>query len=584
MNIIEESTTKEQVEGDYKDYRSIPMESWHWNRLGPIFYETPYGSKVLDIGANNGEFVELLKKDRGCDAVGVDISETAVKEAQEKGRNVQLMNGDSLPFPDESFDVVYLNEVLIHLHNPETVLKEARRVLKKTGFILGSTPHLNLEETLWEESKYHRKYYTKLELEDELYKAFDSVYIKSLNGAQFALSLAHSLVSDKEVEMLFKCGGKDTKDWEEALLDKSILRVWFGFSHPPADVYYRMQGYADKMREMGCEIHYEPFDHKDLDSPGAWQKRIRYRHVQNQFDHILKAADLSVWQITSSPDVIAFLRCIKDLFKKPVITEIDDWLFDIPSYNLASTAYKPNSSPEWCAYEQIKLSDGIIVSTKFLRDSVLELFPGKPVYVVKNSIDFNVWDKAEPLKTIPPKKEGVVRIIYTGCSNHDGDVEIVKKPILALLEEFPNLEVVWPIRFASWHDINHPRVIYVNQWFFMPEYPGTLKGWEADIGIAPLRDNNLNRAKSCLRWLEYSAMKVPTVASKVGPFIENIVNGQTGYLCNSKKDWYERLKYLILNESERKRISEEAYRDVKKNHEMTNVAAGYMELLKEIKK
>ncbi len=584
MNIIEKDTTKEQVEQDYSDYREISIQSWHWNRFGPIFYETPYGSTVLDIGANTGEFVELLEKQRGCKATGVDISKTAVDIAKEKGRNVQLINGDSLPYEDESFDVVYLNEVLIHLFNPETVLKEARRVLKKTGFLLGSTPHRNLEETIFEEKKFHRRYYTKPELETELYKAFDSVYIKTLNGSQFALSLAHSVVADKEAELLFKCGGKDTKDWEEALLDKFVLRVWFGFSHPPADVYYRMRGYADKMRASGAEIAYEDFDYKELDAPGDWQRRIRHKHVQDQFDKILRCADLSVWQITSSPDVIAFLRCIKDLFKKPVITEIDDWLFDIPSYNLASAAYKPNSTPEWCAYEQIRLSDGIIVSTKFLSDSVHELFPDKPVYIVKNSIDFSVWDKAEPMPTIHEKAPDVIRIIYTGCSNHDGDVEIVKKPILALLEEFPNLEVVWPMRFGSWHDVNHPRVFYFNRWINFPDYPNIIKGWNADIGIAPLRDNNLNRAKSCLRWLEYSAAKIPTVASKVGPFVENIVNGQTGYLCNSKKDWYERLKYLILNPSERERLARSAYEDVRSNHNMDQVAAGYMELLKEIKK
>ena len=175
MNIIEKDTTKEQVEQDYSDYREISIQSWHWNRFGPIFYETPYGSTVLDIGANTGEFVELLEKQRGCKATGVDISKTAVDIAKEKGRNVQLINGDSLPYEDESFDVVYLNEVLIHLFNPETVLKEARRVLKKTGFLLGSTPHRNLEETIFEEKKFHRRYYTKPELEKEIYKALDSV-------------------------------------------------------------------------------------------------------------------------------------------------------------------------------------------------------------------------------------------------------------------------------------------------------------------------------------------------------------------------------------------------------------------------
>lgn len=588
MNIIEEKTTQEELEKDYKNYPNVAPEGlkekpWYWNRLGPIFYETPYGSTVLDIGANAGEFVEILEKERGCKAFGIDISETCVKEAKEKGRKVQLANAHQIPFPDSHFDVVYLNEVLVHVFKPEYVLQEIRRVLKPNGFLLGSTPHKNMEAKLWDDERLHRRYYDENELTEEIKKVFPSVYIRVLNGGQFAQSMAESIIGDEPAEILFKCGGDSVKQWEEALLDKTVLRAWFGFTQQPADVYYRMRGYADKMREKGCEIAYEDFKYDDFEAPGSWQKKIRWKHVQHQFDSILDCADLSVWQIVGSLDAVAFLRCVKDAKKKPVITEIDDWLFDIPSYNAASSAYKPNSDAEWCAYEQIKLSDCVIVSTKYLKESLAEIFSDKPIYIVKNSIDFDVWEKAKLHLTIPEKKPGIIRIGYTGCGNHNGDVEITKKVLISLLDEHKNLEIVWPEQFESWKDVSHERIHYVNKWLPLTHYPGMVKGWDLDIGIAPLRDNNLNRSKSNLRWLEFSAIKLPTVCSKVIPFQDSIVNGQTGYLVNSNKEWYERLNYLILNKSERNRIGENAYKEVFSNYNMNKVADGYMELLKEIK-
>jgi hypothetical protein len=45
-------------------------------------------------------------------------------------------------------------------------------------------------------------------------------------------------------------------------------------------------------------------------------------------------------------------------------------VFDIPSYNIASHPYKPNSEREQIAYRQLKMSDAVIVSTSFLKEQV----------------------------------------------------------------------------------------------------------------------------------------------------------------------------------------------------------------------
>jgi hypothetical protein len=51
------------------------------------------------------------------------------------------------------------------------------------------------------------------------------------------------------------------------------------------------------------------------------------------------------------------------------------------------------------------------------------------------------------------------------------------------------------------------------------EYPNWIcSNWQSHIGIAPIADNTFNDSKSELKWLEYTALGVPTVASDVGPY------------------------------------------------------------------
>lgn len=603
LNIIDEKTTKEDVLSEYKNYPAVKGElsekPFYENRYAPIFYEVPEKSKVLDVGCNDGVFMELLRDKRQCDVYGVDVSEVALEEAKKRNLNVQLADGETLPFDDKSFDVVILMEVLSHLHDPDKVLKEIRRVLKKNGVLLGSCPHKNLETYAWEDKRMHRRYFDQSELHTILEGSFEHTSMQILTGAQFSMSMASGFLASEPCEMLFKSGSIKTSGWDAALLDKSILRCWFGFTQGPGDVYYRMSGYADKMQKEGHQVHYDPFNEADMDSPSAWTRKIVYlpserrfknAHIVNEIDAILKASDISVFQITSSRDILLMLSAARDRLnfrkmhiKKPLMFEMDDWIFDLPSYNTASAAYHPNSEMEAVAYDQIKLSDAGIVSTNYLRKKLLEIFPEKPLYVVKNSLDFDIWDNVEHPTSLHKEKTGLIRIGYSGCGNHSGDLELIARPMAQILEEFPDVEFA-SLPYSSTDSIKHPNYKRVERWVNISEFPQSFADWEIDIGIAPLRDNELNRAKSNLRWLEYSALSIPTIASYVQPFKESISNGKDGILVgNSEKEWYDAIKSLILDEKKRSKIGQNAYLNVRKNYSMDKVAKTYASILKGVK-
>lgn len=598
INLITKDTSKKKLLEIYKNYPDTSpkgkFEDSNASTVEPIVCEIPFGSSILDIGCNSGQLMKVLRDEKKCRVVGVDVSETALKVAKDKGLRVLKASAEKLPFKDNRFDVVIMREVLTHIHEPLKALKEARRVLKKDGYLLGSAPHANLERIVWDDARLHHRYYNEETLKKDLSKYFETTHLKVLNGAQFMLTFANSMLADKPAEMLFKCGNKDTKPWEHGLLnDKETLRVWMGPTQPPGDVYYRMTGFADKMKQLkGVEIGYDRFSYKSDGSCSEWQRKILYDDqgspesslALHDFEKCIMLSNPMVFQITYYQDILDLFECIKEAYpNKKLVTECDDWLFDVPSYNIASHPYKPGSEKEKIAYRQIEISDAVICSTSFIKENLLKLFPDKKIHVISNSIDFDLWEKMPSDGVMEKKKEGNVRIWFGGCGNHNGDLEIIKPVLLALLDEFPNLEIVMAAQFECFKDIKNPRFIVQGRWVSIFEYPSMMKGVDADIGIAPLLDNQFNRSKSNLRWLENSALRIPTVCSNVRPFSESLKHGKDGFLCSSSQEWYEDLKMLINSKKLRSQIGNEAYNQVKTRFNMNDWAKTYSNVLREIK-
>jgi len=103
-------------------------------------------TRVLDLGVGDGSVVKQLVDALGLDCVvyGVDIDERALKQAKERGIIVSKvdLNKDKLPYQDNYFDLVLMEEVIEHLANPDNALEEVRRVLKPGGLFIITTPNL----------------------------------------------------------------------------------------------------------------------------------------------------------------------------------------------------------------------------------------------------------------------------------------------------------------------------------------------------------------------------------------------------------------------------------------------------------
>jgi SAM-dependent methyltransferase len=97
----------------------------------------PSGARVLEIGAGAGWQASALAE-QGYVVDAVD-TEGSLYE-QERIWPVSIYDGHTLPFADESFDVVYSSSVLEHIPHVEEFQHEIQRVLKIDGMAIHILP------------------------------------------------------------------------------------------------------------------------------------------------------------------------------------------------------------------------------------------------------------------------------------------------------------------------------------------------------------------------------------------------------------------------------------------------------------
>jgi len=121
-------------------YPNILVRALEKERLKCIlrFLNLGRNDVILDLGCGSGKLFEKVNTNR---VIGIDISDYLLNKAKTRIKYILKAEGDSLPFKNGSFNKIICSEVIEHLLNPEIVLKEARRVLKKNGILIVTIPN-----------------------------------------------------------------------------------------------------------------------------------------------------------------------------------------------------------------------------------------------------------------------------------------------------------------------------------------------------------------------------------------------------------------------------------------------------------
>jgi SAM-dependent methyltransferase len=133
LNNLESQVEKIHRE-DWRDDYNIP-------RIDQVVRFLPSKCDLLDIGAADGQIAAYLHKKYGHRVICV---EKTPKWLEVHGRaDVPFVFADvyRLPFDARTFDAVFMGEILEHVYDPSAAVKEACRVLKPGGVLVGTVPN-----------------------------------------------------------------------------------------------------------------------------------------------------------------------------------------------------------------------------------------------------------------------------------------------------------------------------------------------------------------------------------------------------------------------------------------------------------
>lgn len=109
------------------------------DRISPCLF-----GRWLDYGCADGGYVAEMLRRGASEVVGVDVEEQRIEDA--KARQIPCatffsFDGVDLPFASNSFDGVFMNEVLEHVVDERQSLAEAKRVIRPGGYLALISPN-----------------------------------------------------------------------------------------------------------------------------------------------------------------------------------------------------------------------------------------------------------------------------------------------------------------------------------------------------------------------------------------------------------------------------------------------------------
>lgn len=236
---------------------------------------------------------------------------------------------------------------------------------------------------------------------------------------------------------------------------------------------------------------------------------------------------------------IEFLSSIKDQVGFRLVYEIDDVVFreDIPDYNKFKPAFVSDEIRE--TSEQImKLCDEITVTNEFMRDYFREKTGKREITVIPNFLPrwwignyFNPQKVNKNFDTYRKKP----RVLYAGSgahfdiegrANHKDDFEHVVKSIIDTRKEFQWIFIgAFPKALQSYIMANE---IEFHPWQKFYDFPQKIYDLDIQMLVASLQDNNFNRCKSDIKFIEACMFGLPIACQDMVTYKDAHIKFKTG--------------------------------------------------------
>jgi glycosyltransferase involved in cell wall biosynthesis len=265
------------------------------------------------------------------------------------------------------------------------------------------------------------------------------------------------------------------------------------------------------------------------------------------------------------------LKRIKQAGKR-IVYDLDDDIFNIDKENPAFRVI--GRDEQMAAVACMKLADEVTVTTTQLQTVIRGVTEGIEATIIPNAIHPEDGWVPTPLTG---STDGIKRIFWQGGEAHSEDWRECIDAVDAVLHERADVRLVIlgflpPILYKY---VKKPTWVGKVEFleFKDPEtYFQIMKFVRAEVGLAPLNDTPFNRSKSELKFVEYSAMGIPTVASDVKPYADVIDHGNSGFLVKSAEEWYNSMVTCLDDKRRRYSIIAKARQEIKESYDIREMA------------
>lgn len=154
----------------------------------------------------------------------------------------------------------------------------------------------------------------------------------------------------------------------------------------------------------------------------------------------------------------------------------------------------------------------------------------------------------------PPADRQARTLVWIGRPENLMYLELIRPALATLARSYPEMRLrIVCSHFPRWSEVPLETVV----WSEDREIEALTT---AGIGLMPLTDDEWARGKCAFKLLQYMAASLPCVASAVGANKDVVVDGTTGYLAPTAKDWTRPLR-LLLEQPDKQQVYGRAGRE-----------------------
>lgn len=230
--------------------------------------------------------------------------------------------------------------------------------------------------------------------------------------------------------------------------------------------------------------------------------------------------DVIVWHRVSVPTVreVDALVAIADLVGARLVYDIDDNLLDMDGHGEGS-AYRALQAT---VARSLQAADEVWCSTTRLAERLAPRVGGS-VRVLPNALDPRIW--SQPSSESSGGAGAVFQLLYMGTRTHDEDFAFLCRVMAAVEARQPGrfrLTLVGvcaqPPIDAPWLHLHGPPPEVGSSYPAFVHWLQQQHGF--DLGVAPLVSDRFNDCKSPIKVMDYAAMGLPSLASRMPAYTE----------------------------------------------------------------